>query len=152
MSTSNHFEIVDMIEGFSDILTEGVSGTSRVHTPSWSVIGVRPQKIAHRPLVRNFLDSFQGSDVVQSFNWWRKPTMKTEKWVFNNCSQREIVEKFSQGFPNIAVSIFSRTLIIESIYLSDLPGFVVTSENDDSVFISDFEGNQKSDSFNTVVS
>ena len=152
MSTSNHFEVVDMIEGFSDVLTESVSSTSWVHTPSWSVIRVWPQKITHRSLVRNFLDSFQRSDVVQSFNWWRKPTVKAEKWVFNNCSQREIVEKFRQSFPNVAVSIFSWTLIIESVYLSDLPGFVITSENDDSVFVPDLEGNQKSDGFNTVVS
>lgn len=152
MRTSDHLKVVDVVERFSDVLAECVAGASWVHAPAWSVVGVGPQKVAHGSLVRNFLNSFQGSDVVQSFDWWRKTTVKAEEWVFDNGSQWKVVEKFSQGFPDVAVSILSGALIIKSVYLSDLPGFVVTSENDNSVFVSDLKGNQESDGFNTVMS
>ena len=78
--------------------------------------------------------------------------MKTEEGVFYNCSQWKVIKEFSQSFPDVAVSILPGALIIKSVNLSDLPGFVVTSENNNSIFISDFKGNQKGYSFNTVVS
>ncbi len=78
--------------------------------------------------------------------------MKTEKGVFNNGSEWQVIKKLCKGFPDVAVSVLSGALIIESVNLGDLPGFVVTSEDDNSVFVSDFEGNQESDGFDAVMS
>ena len=78
--------------------------------------------------------------------------MKTEEGVFNNSSEWQVIKKFSKGFPYVAVSILSGALIIESVNLGDLSGFVVTSEDDNSVFVSDFKGNEESDGFDAVVS
>ncbi len=78
--------------------------------------------------------------------------MKTEEGVFNNGSERQVIKELSKGFPDVTVSVLSGALIIESVNLGDLPGFVVTSEDDNSVFVPDFEGNQESDGFDAVVS
>ncbi len=78
--------------------------------------------------------------------------MKTEEGVFNNGSEWQVIKELSKGFPDVAVSVLSGALIIKSIHLGDLSGFVVTSEDDNSVFVSDFEGNQESDGFDAVMS
>lgn len=78
--------------------------------------------------------------------------MKTEETIFDYSGQRQVIKKLSQGFPDVAVTVFSAAFIIESVDLGNLSRLVVSSQDDDSVFVSDFEGNQQSDSFNTVMS
>ena len=51
----------------------------------------------------------------------------------HNGSERKVVEEVSKILPDIGVTIFPQTLIIEAIYLSDLSAFMVTSKNCDSV-------------------
>ena len=75
--------------------------------------------------------------------------MEAENLTFNNCSEREIVEKFSKLFPDICISVFSKTFIIETIsiisklklilHLSNLSAFMISSENSKSVSESDFQ-------------
>ena len=76
--------------------------------------------------------------------------MEAENLTFNNCSEREIVEKFSKLFPDICISIFSKAFIIETIsiiisklklmlHLSNLSTFMISSENSKSVSKSDFQ-------------
>lgn len=50
MGTRHQSESVGMIEGFRDVLTEGVAGTSGRDPPPAAVIGVRPQQVTHRAL------------------------------------------------------------------------------------------------------
>jgi hypothetical protein len=68
--------------------------------------------------------------------------METEYLSFDNCSEREIVEKIGEVFPHICVAVLPQTLVVEAVDLSDLPRFVVASENGDPVLESDFETNQ----------
>lgn len=77
--------------------------------------------------------------------------MKAEERIFNDSGQRKIIEKLSECFPNITVAIFSTTFIIESVDLSDLSGLMISSENNDSIFISYLKGYQKGYSLNTVM-
>ena len=41
--------------------------------------------------------------------------MEAEYLRFNNCSKREVIEEFSELFPNISITVFSQTFIIETI-------------------------------------
>lgn len=50
MGARHQSESVGMIEGFRDVLTEGVAGTSGRDPPPTAVIGVRPQQVTHRAL------------------------------------------------------------------------------------------------------
>ena len=43
MCSGHESESIAVIEGFGDVLPEGVAGTSRRYTPASSVIGVWPQ-------------------------------------------------------------------------------------------------------------
>ena len=81
MSTGNHLEIVGVVELLSDILSEGVARTSRVHAPSCPIVRVTPEQIAHRSLVWDFLETFKSSDVVKCFDAGGKTSMQAEELV-----------------------------------------------------------------------
>jgi len=61
-----------------------------------------------------------------------------EYLIGNNSSQRKIIKELSEILPDIGITIFSVTLIVKAVDLSDLSAFVVSSEKSDSVSISDF--------------
>ena len=63
--------------------------------------------------------------------------MHTENFVFDNCSQAQVIKDFCAISPNIKRAIFSETFIIEPINLSNLSTFVVSSDESDSIRISD---------------
>ena len=71
---------------------------------------------------------------------------------FNNCGKREIIEEFCEVFPNVWISVLSAAFIVESVNLSDLSAFMVSSENGDSIFMSNLQGYEETDAFNTMVS
>jgi hypothetical protein len=58
-------EAVAVVEHLGYIAAEGVPGAPRGYAPALAVVGVRPEEVAHRALVRDLLHSVQLSDVVQ---------------------------------------------------------------------------------------
>ena len=77
--------------------------------------------------------------------------MQTEKLILDHCSQRDEVEEFSKALPYVGISIFTATLIVKAINLSDLSWLMVASQKGDSISISDFQGDEQSDCLNTVM-
>lgn len=65
--------------------------------------------------------------------------MQTEDLILNDCGKGQIIEQIGQELPHICVTVFSHTLVVETVNLGDLPTFMVTSQNSDSVGISDFQ-------------
>lgn len=65
--------------------------------------------------------------------------MSAEDRTLNDCSQWQVIEKISQHFPYIGIFIFSGTLVEESIILGDGTGLVISSQDRQSLFISDLE-------------
>jgi hypothetical protein len=66
--------------------------------------------------------------------------MQTEKLIFYQSCEWKVVEEFSKAFPNVGVTIFTTALIVETINLCDLSGFVITSKNSDSIFEAYLQG------------
>ena len=77
--------------------------------------------------------------------------METENLVFDECSEREVIEEVGEVFPDIGIAIFPQTFIVEPVHLGDLTGFVVSTEDSDTLGIANFETHQKRDCFNGVV-
>jgi hypothetical protein len=101
--------------------------------------------------VGNLLDTVQSSDVVQSVDAGRETTMKTENLVIDQGSEGEVVKEVGEILPDISVSVFAKTFVVETVDLGDLTGLVVSSEDGDSLRVSDLEGDEKSDGLNRVV-
>lgn len=77
--------------------------------------------------------------------------MQTENLRSNNCSQRKVVEQLSKLLPNFSISILSQAFIIKPVNLSDLSALMISSEDSQSLWISDFQSNKQSDSLNWVI-
>jgi DNA-binding IscR family transcriptional regulator len=92
MSAGDQFEIISVVELLWDILTEGVTSTSRRNTPACAIIRIWPQKVAHRALMRNFLHSVKLSDLVKAVQGRWESTVEAENLWLDYCCQRQIVK------------------------------------------------------------
>ncbi len=101
MGTRDHLQVVGMVELLSDVLAEGVARASRIHPPSGSVIRIRPKQIAHRSLMRHLLESFERADVIEGLDAGRESSVEAEKLIFDDGSERQVVEKLSQALPDV---------------------------------------------------
>ena len=54
-----------------------------------------------------------------------------------------MIEKGSEVLPNIGITVLSQALIIESVDLCDLLALVISSQNGDSVWISDLKSDKE---------
>ena len=104
----------------SDVLSEGVTRPSGVHSPACAVIGVGPEQVAHGALMGNFLESLKGADVVECFDAGGQSSMQAEELVLNDCGEWNEIEKFSQTLPDVGVAVLAAALIVEAVNLGDL--------------------------------
>jgi hypothetical protein len=65
--------------------------------------------------------------------------MDTEHPTIHNSSKTEIVKDVTAIPPYVHASIFSLTLVIEPVHLSDLSRFMIASDQSDSIGISDLQ-------------
>jgi hypothetical protein len=96
-----------MVEGFRDVLTEGITSSTRTDSPTTSIVRITPKKIAHRSLMGNFLDSIQRSDIIKCVNARGQSAMKAEDLIIDQCGEREIVEKVGKILPDVGIAVFS---------------------------------------------
>jgi hypothetical protein len=57
VGTRDEGETVGVVKLLSDILTKGVSSSTRRDTPATSVVRIGPEEVAHGTLVRNLLET-----------------------------------------------------------------------------------------------
>jgi hypothetical protein len=65
--------------------------------------------------VRNLLNTVELANLVKGVDGWRETSVKTKDLSLNNSSQGKVVEKLSESFPHIRISVLSQTLIIEAV-------------------------------------
>lgn len=86
MSSGNQRQAVVMIESFRDVLPESVPSSSWRYPPSTPVVWVGPEKVAHRPLVRNLLYTVERFDVIQSIDTRGETAVEAEDLVVDERS------------------------------------------------------------------
>ena len=77
--------------------------------------------------------------------------MQAENFLFNDSSEREVVEEICEVFPDISVSVLPQALIVETVDLGDLTGLVISTEYSDSILVADLKTHQEGDSLDGVV-
>lgn len=90
----------------------------------------------------HFLDTIEGSNVVESIDAGRQTSVEAEYLVVNQSSERKIVEKISEELPDVGVAVFAQALIVEAVDLCDLARLVVASQDSDALRVSDLKGNK----------
>ena len=69
--------------------------------------------------------------------------MHTKDPPIHDCSQTKIIEHFTTISPHRCAPKFPQTLVVESVNLSDLTGFVITPDEGYTIWITDFEGEEE---------
>jgi hypothetical protein len=95
----------------------------------------------------HFLNAVKSSDVVKGINARGETSVEAEDLIVDKGGEGQVVEKIREIFPHIGVAIFSETLVVESVDLGNLARFVISSEDGDSLWVADFEGNKESNCF-----
>lgn len=132
-------------------MSECVTSATRRDAPAGSVVGVRPEQVAHWAFVGHFNDSVNPFDLVQGVQARGEPAVQTENLVFDDRSEGQVVKEISQEFPDVGVAILAHALVIESIDLGNLAALVVPSENCDSLSVAHLEADQKRHGLDGVV-
>ena len=109
-----------MVESLRDILPKGVTSTTRRYSPTASVIGVRPEQIAHGALMGHFLYPIKGSDVIERVNAGRQSAVQTEDLVVDQSGERKVIKEVGKIFPDICVAILAQALVVEAVDLGNL--------------------------------
>lgn len=69
--------------------------------------------------MRNFLDSVELSDLIESVDGWRESSVETEDLTLDDGCQRKVIEEFGKLLPDVGVSVLSQALVIETISKSN---------------------------------
>lgn len=62
---------------------------------------------------------------------------------YNSCHGQK-VKSVGEVFPDVRISVLSKTFVVKAIDLSDLPTLMVASQNCDAIPVSDFQSYKKS--------
>jgi hypothetical protein len=107
-------------------LTETVPSTSGRDTPTASIIGVRPEQVAHGTFLGHLLNSVELSDLIEGVDTGRKTSVKAENLIFNNCSQWQVVEEFGEDFPYVGIAVLPEALVVKTISNTPISKFEQT--------------------------
>lgn len=78
MSSADETEVVFVIEAFDNVGTEKESSTTRRKTPAVDLVWIRPEKVAHRAFMWDFLLAVKQSDLVDAIDEGRKAAVNAE--------------------------------------------------------------------------
>lgn len=143
MRPRHQSQAVVVVERLRNVLSECVSRTARRDAPAAAIVWITPQQIAHGSLVRDFLNTVQGSDVVEGVNGRAQPTVQTEDLVFNESCEGEVVEEIGEVFPHVGVAVFAKALVVETVHLGDLARFVVSTKDGNTLGVADLQADQE---------
>ena len=93
MGSGDQLQVIRVVELLTDILTEGVAGTSWRDTPAASVIRVGPKQIADWAFMWDLHDSVELLDLVKGVDTWGKSTVEAEDVSFNHSGEGQVVEE-----------------------------------------------------------
>lgn len=78
--------------------------------------------------------------------------MHTKNPVLDQCGQTQKIKDLGAVSPNIQRAVLPEALVVKPVNLSDLPRFVVASDEGDPFGVSDLEGEEEEEGLNAVES
>lgn len=99
----------------------------------------------------NFHLAVDGAHLIDGLDLRRKPTVNAKDLAIDKCSKRQVIESLIEVFPRCGASILLDDLIIESVNSSNLPGFVVTPQQQYLFGVFDLIAEEQLDSLDRVV-
>eukprot|EP00166_Cyanidium_caldarium_P005904 ctg_754.g447 len=147
----NQRQAVGAVEQLRNVLPERVAGAARRYAPAAAVVGVGPQQITHRALVRHLLHPIQRPDLIQRVHRGRQAAVQTQNAVVDQRCQRHIVEHVGKILPHVGVAVLSQALIVKAVHLGDLARLVIAAQDGHSPRIPQLETDERGDRLHRVV-
>mmetsp|Transcript_18461 Transcript_18461/g.30602 ORF Transcript_18461/g.30602 Transcript_18461/m.30602 type:complete len:213 (-) Transcript_18461:635-1273(-) len=151
MGTGNKMKSVNVGKLFRNVLSEGVTGTTRRNTPTAAIIRITPNQITHWSLMRHFLHSVQVSGVIQGIDTGRQASVKTKDAICHDRRHWKVVKGIREVLPNIGIAVLAKAFVVKSINLSNLTTLVVSPQNGDSIAVPDLQRHEERHRFQTIV-
>lgn len=141
MSSVDTLLAVLVQESFNHIFAKDVAGTPLGLVEARLVVvgGIAPHQVCEGPFMRNFLKSVNGLDVVDEVKRRAEATMDGEELLIDDSSYGKAVKDIRVPLPRLWVSELRLALNVKSVYLSDLPCFVVAPKQAYSSGVSDLK-------------
>jgi hypothetical protein len=136
MSTSDKLQTIDMIEFGRNLVSKEPTCAARRNSPCLNVLRVAPNQVAESTFVRDLLGASNNTNLIDGSNLRAQSTMNTENLTVNNSSQDEKIKNLAAGFPNRCISILLLALLVETVNLGDLTGFMIASDEGNLVGVS----------------
>ncbi|KAG7807102.1 hypothetical protein KL921_004526 [Ogataea angusta] len=131
-------------------VAEQVPGAARRHRPGRDVLlGVRPQQVAHEPVVRDLLLAVDQPDLVDRLDRRAQAAVHAQHAAVrarpaqNVRSEREVVKHVAAVAPHVGRAVLAHALVVEPVHAGDLTRLVVSPDQVDAVGISHFVAQQQ---------
>mmetsp|Transcript_42786 Transcript_42786/g.110333 ORF Transcript_42786/g.110333 Transcript_42786/m.110333 type:complete len:228 (+) Transcript_42786:1145-1828(+) len=151
MRATNKLQSVDVVELFSYLRAEQPPCTTWRYSPRLNVFWVRPHQIAEWPFVRDLLLSLDEAHLINCLDIRGQATVHAQHSLIHHRGDREIVKHFRAVLPSVRVSVLPHALIVKAIHLSNLPRFVVASDQSDLVWVPGFQQHEVGKRLQAVV-
>jgi hypothetical protein len=133
MSTSNEVETIHMIKLSRHLVTEEPAGATWRNSPRVYVLRIAPNQVTESAFVRNLLGASNDSNLVYSTDLRAQTTVNAQNLAINDSSEDKEIENLAARLPDRRVTVLLLALLVESIDLGNLSGFVVASNKSDPV-------------------
>mmetsp|Transcript_87065 Transcript_87065/g.186627 ORF Transcript_87065/g.186627 Transcript_87065/m.186627 type:complete len:259 (-) Transcript_87065:219-995(-) len=125
----NQREAIALVKFLGAILAKGVAGAPGTDAPTAAVVRIAPEQVAHRTLMRHFLDAVKLPHIIKVFNVRREPAMLCEDLVLHESGEWKIVKEVREALPCGLAVVLPSALVVEAVDLRDLPAFMVAAED-----------------------
>ncbi|EEQ37868.1 serine/threonine protein phosphatase PP2A-1 catalytic subunit [Clavispora lusitaniae ATCC 42720] len=152
MRTGNETQVVGVVESLGDISPESEACTAGRNAPAATIVGIRPQQVAHGALVRHLSDPVQLAHSVDGLDHGRQAAMQTKHLIIHQRRDGEVVKQVCEELPHRGQAVLAQALVVEPVHLCDSPQLVVAPQDRDSVWEPHLHTHQVRHCFHRVVS
>ena len=86
-------------------------------------------------------------DLVDAVDAWAEAAVDTEDLVIDDDGQGQVVEHIRKVVPHIGIAVFATAFGVEAIRLCYTAGFVVATNEMDSIRVSKLQAHEEGDGF-----
>lgn len=139
MGSSNELEAIHVVELCSYFIPKQPSCAPWRDSPGAHVLRITPHQVAERAFVRDLLRASYDADLIQGADFGAQAAVHAEDFAVDDGAEDEEVEDLTAGFPDGGVAVFGLAFFVETVDLGYLTGFVIATDEGDSIGISGIE-------------
>mmetsp|Transcript_3210 Transcript_3210/g.13928 ORF Transcript_3210/g.13928 Transcript_3210/m.13928 type:complete len:312 (+) Transcript_3210:1674-2609(+) len=149
--SGDQVQAVAVVELLRDVLTERVPRASRGDAPAAPVVGVGPQQVAHRAVVRYLLLPVDRPYLVDGCDRRGESAVHAEDAVVDDRRERQVIEDVRAVAPHVDAAVLAKALVVEAVHLRDLPRLVVAADDGDAIGVANLERHHQRDRLDRVI-